>query len=102
MKRGFTVLLTLVCLFSFASCIKITVRPAEETSSETAGVPSPETDLTSAHGWFDPDDHAEILFRGQRYYNACTSGALILDKRMEGVAYPRQTPPVRTALGWNS
>lgn len=87
MKRILAGLLSLLCLFSLASCNSISIEKSRETAPDATDQPTQAADLTSVHGWFDPDDHAEIIFRGQSYYNIIASGLLIMDNRMEGIAY---------------
>ena len=86
MKRILAGMLSLLCMFSLASCNLISVEKSQETAPDANDQPTQEADLTSVHGWFDPDDHAEIRFRGQSYYNTLASGLMILDNRMEGIA----------------
>ncbi len=87
MKRILAVLLSLLCIFSLASCNSISVEKPQETAPKATDQPTQATDLTSVHGWFNLDDHAEITFRGQSYYNTLASGLMIMDNRMEGIAY---------------
>lgn len=79
-----------IMLAGLCACGVSTPTEPRDTSVADSPTAAPtEADLTSIHGYFDPDDSGQLFFRGQAYYVIFLTdySQLILDNPMLGEAY---------------
>lgn len=89
-KRLLASALSLLCAVSLSACSYGATRNSTDVTEKNEKSTVGETtrpDTSALYGYFNPKDKAEIVFRGQRYYNIIATGELIINTPLNGVAY---------------